>query len=410
MPVKKRIRRQDLTGDNINLSQKSVQPKQGNTFWRQIADTKSFHTPVTDESGDVPVMQNFIKHALELSKEDTDALLHSGPFRHRPAVIGCSDMGCQIASQIAEAGDTDVLTLFVNLTAPWKESLHDTVNDELLFFDIPLQKCLKSYEPSHLDEHAAEHACDRLKQALDAHSTGLCIIIAHMGEESGTGAAPLIARMAREMGIVVLGIALCPPIDRKSAQPFEGEALSDLRAAADSVLVMKMEVPILEPQGQNSWQFDPETEKTIVDTVMRVCDLVNGKSLMGVDPLDVFSILGQPGDAVLWHGIGQGEDRAVDAIEKGRFYTRSKSGVAGARGCLISVHGGADLTLNDAEEATRCLGTMCDPDALVIWGARAFNRLEGRLDVMALFTGIKIEHAPGCGVSCIFIQSDSSKP
>ena len=370
-------------------------------------------------------MENVVRDSLNYLGNPAEFTISEGPRRFRTAVIGCGNTGCQILSRFSEARSPDrwnsvpdVLTVAVNATrtfgttsvdsafgadssaeatrtagptSPHTTPPDDIVADERLFSKYPPQKGLSTYELPYVGEHAAEQASRRLKEILDAHETGLCIIIAYMGEGSGAGAAPILARMAREMGIVVLCIALCPVIAPKAGRPIACEGLAALRETADSVLVVDPQALLPEFDGtvqETVQEYCDEIQNIVVDTVTRICDLANGRSLVGVDYADVFTVFRQPGDCVLWRGKGQGDGRATEAVADCRRHPVSALDPTGAKGCIIPVHGGMDLTLEDAETAANLIGGICDPTATVVWGARADRRLNGQLDIMAIFSGL----------------------
>ena len=355
-------------------------------------------------------MENFVRDSLNFLGNPTGHTISEGPLRHRTAVIGCGNTGCQILSRFSEArapdrwnSVPDVLTVAVNATcttsatstsgstSPHTTFPDDIIADERLFYTYPPRKGFSTFELPYVGEYAAEQASGRLKEALDAHETGLCIIIAYMGEGSGAGSAPILAGMAREMGIVVLCIALCPVMAQKGVHPIACEGLAALRETADSVLLVDPQalLPEFDETVQETVrEYCDEVQQIVVDTVTRICDLVNGRSLMGVDYMDVFTVFRQPGDCVLWRGKGQGDGKAIEAVADCRRHPVPALDPTGAKGCIISVRGGMDLTLEDAETAANLIGAICNPTATVVWGARADRRLDGQLDIMAIFSGL----------------------
>ena len=311
----------------------------------------------------------------------------------RIAVIGCGDTGNIVVTRLYETGIRGVLTVALNTTGTGKRP--DLVQaDELVFIDMPLRKGFIEYEPPYNGVFSAIMAKSRLEKLL--HHTDLCIVIANLGEGSGSGAAPIVAELAKKMGNVVMGIGIYPfhlPVYLRRRITDRG--LAALRAAADSVLVVDLYTLVPEYGALSITDFVQKIHQIIAQTVKLTCDMITEPSLVCVDHQEMYDILQQHGDIVLMRGTGTGDDRVSQVVLECRKHPLPSLDIADAKGCIISFYGGMDFTLEDALEAGELLTKECDPDASVIWGARAGEHLDGQIQVCALFTGLDSRWKPG---------------
>jgi cell division protein FtsZ len=210
-----------------------------------------------------------------------------------------------------------------------------------------------------------------------------------MGGGTGTGAAPVVAQVAKEQGAIVVGMVSYPFQVEKARLIRAEEGLEALASAADSVIVLdnnrlKSFVPNL-PLGQAFSVMD----QLIGETVKGISETITEPSLINIDYADVRAIMSKGGVAVMLVGESKQQNKAESVVRECLSNPMLDIDYRGATGSLIHITGGTDLTLQDAEEVATSLTYELDPHADVIWGARVRNDMEGKIRVLAIMTGVK---------------------
>ncbi|KPP86767.1 MAG: cell division protein FtsZ [Rhodobacteraceae bacterium HLUCCO07] len=236
---------------------------------------------------------------------------------------------------------------------------------------------------------AAEESIEQIVDHLaGAH---MCFITAGMGGGTGTGAAPIIAQAARELGVLTVGVV---------TKPFQFEGGKRMKQAEDGVeALQKMVDTLIIIPNQNLFRL--ATEKTtfaeafsLADDVLYqgvkgVTDLMVCPGLINLDFADVRAVMDEMGKAMMGTGEATGEDRATQAAEKAIANPLlDEISLKGARGVLINITGGHDLTLFELDEAANCIREQVDPDANIIVGSTLDSSMEGAMRVSVVATGI----------------------
>ncbi|MEX0304703.1 MAG: cell division protein FtsZ [Leisingera sp.] len=236
---------------------------------------------------------------------------------------------------------------------------------------------------------AAEESIEQIVDHLaGAH---MCFITAGMGGGTGTGAAPIIAQAARELGVLTVGVV---------TKPFQFEGLKRMRQAESGVesLQKVVDTLIIIP-NQNLFRLANEkttfteafsmADDVLYQGVKGVTDLMVRPGLINLDFADVRAVMDEMGKAMMGTGEGEGEDRAVQAAEKAIANPLlDEISLKGARGVLINITGSHDLTLFELDEAANRIREEVDPDANIIVGSTLDTGMEGRMRVSVVATGI----------------------
>jgi cell division protein FtsZ len=238
---------------------------------------------------------------------------------------------------------------------------------------------------------AAEEALDEIMQAL--HGSNMVFITAGMGGGTGTGAAPVIARAAREAGILTVGVV---------TKPFHFEGSHRMRLAEAGMIELQKYVDtlIIIP---NQNLFRVANEKTtfadafkMADDVLHsgvrgVTDLMVMPGLINLDFADIRAVMGEMGKAMMGTGEAEGDRRAIDAAEAAISNPLLEDvSMKGARGVLINITGGADMTLFEVDEAANRIREEVDPEANIIFGSTFDEKIAGRMRISVVATGIDI--------------------
>jgi len=241
---------------------------------------------------------------------------------------------------------------------------------------------------------AAEETIEEIVDHLaGAH---MCFITAGMGGGTGTGAAPIIAQAARELGVLTVGVV---------TKPFQFEGNNRMKQAEDGIEALQKVVDtlIIIP-NQNLFRLANErttfteafalADDVLYQGVKGVTDLMVRPGLINLDFADVRAVMDEMGKAMMGTGEASGENRAVQAAEKAIANPLlDEISLHGAKGVLINITGGYDLTLFELDEAANIIREKVDPDANIIVGSTLDTTMEGVLRVSVVATGIDVNHA-----------------
>ncbi|NNU80017.1 cell division protein FtsZ [Halovulum dunhuangense] len=252
---------------------------------------------------------------------------------------------------------------------------------------------------------AAEESIEAIVDQLSgAH---MCFITAGMGGGTGTGAAPIIARAAREMGVLTVGVVTKPFQFEGARRMRQAEAgVEELQKVVDTLIVIP---------NQNLFRLANEkttfteafsmADDVLYQGVKGVTDLMVRPGIINLDFADIRSVMDEMGKAMMGTGEAEGEDRAIQAAEKAIANPLlDEISLKGAKGVLINVTGGPDLTLFELDEAANRIRSEVDPDANIIVGSTLDPEMSGKMRVSVVATGIDAEQgtsaapATGAGV------------
>ena len=300
-------------------------------------------------------------------------------------VVGVGGAGLNAVNRMIDAGISQVEFVAVN-----------TDMQQLQISDAPvkihigrdLTQGLGSGAEPDIGRRAAEESYDQIKNAL--RGSDMVFVTAGEGGGTGTGAAPTVAKIARELGALTVGIVTTPfrfEGTRRKASSDTG--VEELRAACDTVIVIPND-RLLEVLDRSTSMLDAFK---IADDVLRqgvqgITDLITMPGLINLDFADVRTVMRDAGSALMGIGYATGEDRAKQAAERALKSPLIDTEIVGARGILLSIAGGEDLTLlevNDAAEAVRAAAT---DDTNIIFGATVDERLAGQVWVTVIATGL----------------------
>ncbi len=238
----------------------------------------------------------------------------------------------------------------------------------------------------------AAAAEENIEQIVDHLSgTHMCFITAGMGGGTGTGAAPIIAQAARELGVLTVGVV---------TKPFQFEGAKRMRQAEEGVeALQKMVDTLIIIPNQNLFRLANEkttfteafsmADDVLYQGVKGVTDLMVRPGLINLDFADVRAVMDEMGKAMMGTGEDNGEDRAVQSAEKAIANPLlDEISLRGAKGVLINITGGHDLTLFELDEAANRVREEVDPDANIIVGSTLDENMEGTMRVSVVATGI----------------------
>jgi cell division protein FtsZ len=300
-------------------------------------------------------------------------------------VVGVGGAGLNAIDRMIDAGITGVEFAAVNTDIQQLQ-----MNDAPLKIHIgrELTEGLGSGADPDIGRAAAEEAYDQIKRAL--RGSDMVFVAAGEGGGTGSGAAPVVAGIARELGALAVGIVTTPfrfeGTRRRSAAEAGVEAL---RAACDTVIVIPND-RLLEVLEKNTAMLDAFR---IADDVLRqgvqgITDLITQPGLINLDFADVRTVMQDGGNALMGIGFATGENRAREAAERALRSPLIDTELGGARGILLSIAGGEDLSLFEVNEAAEVVRQGAVDDTNLIFGATIDERLNGQVWVTVVATGL----------------------
>jgi cell division protein FtsZ len=238
-----------------------------------------------------------------------------------------------------------------------------------------------------LGRSAAEEAYDQVKNAL--RGSDMVFVTAGEGGGTGSGAAPVVARIARELGALTVGIVTTPfRFEGTRRRGTAEQGVEELRRNCDTVIVIPNE-RLLEVLDKSTSMLDAFR---IADDVLRqgvqgICDLITLPGLINLDFADVRTIMKEAGTALMGIGFSTSENRAREAAERALRSPLIDQQILGAKGILLSIAGGDDLSLYEVNEAAEVVRGAATDDTNIIFGATVDDRLTGQVWVTVVATG-----------------------
>ncbi|HEY4280871.1 MAG TPA: cell division protein FtsZ [Conexibacter sp.] len=299
-------------------------------------------------------------------------------------VVGVGGGGVNAVNRMVEAEVHGVEFLAVNTDL---QSLQQSAAHLTLHIGAQVTRGLGSGSDPSLGSRAAMEEYDKIKSLLKG--SDMIFITAGEGGGTGTGAAPIVARIAREVGALTVGIVTKPfgfEGSRRKAQADEG--IEALAAEVDTLIVVPNN-RLLSVLDRNTSMVDAFR---VADDVLRqgvqgISDLVTLPGLINLDFADVRTIMAEAGSALLGIGMGSGDRRAIDAAEQAVASPLLETSMEGARSILLSITGGHDLSLWEVNEAAKAVSEAAHPDANIIFGAMVDEKLDDQVWVTVVATG-----------------------
>jgi cell division protein FtsZ len=300
-------------------------------------------------------------------------------------VVGVGGAGLNAVNRMIDADISQVEFVAVNTDIQQLQMSDAPVK---IHIGRELTEGLGSGADPDLGRRAAEEAYDQVKRAL--RGSDMVFVTAGEGGGTGSGAAPVVARIARELGALTVGIVTTPfKFEGTRRHRQAGEGVDALRSNCDTVIVVPNE-RLLEVLDRDTSMLDAFR---IADDVLRqgvqgICDLITLPGLINLDFADVRTIMKDAGTALMGIGFSASSDnRAREAAERALRSPLIDTEIAGAKGIMLSIAGGDDLSLHEVNEAAEVVRQAATGDTNIIFGASVDDRLTGQVWVTVVATG-----------------------
>jgi cell division protein FtsZ len=333
-------------------------------------------------------MQDIVDSALENAekeKREVDPSPQVDDFGDpRIVIIGAGGAGNNTINRLYNIGVDGADTIAINTD---KQHLQMIEADTKILVGKSLTNGLGAGGDPSMGERATEMAQSTIKDVIG--DADLVFVTAGMGGGTGTGAAPVCAKIAKEEGAIVVGMVSTPFNVERARTVKAEEGLEKLRNEADSIIVLDNNrlldyVPNL-PIGKAFSVMD----QIIAETVKGISETITQPSLINLDYADMTSIMNQGGVAVMLVGETQDKNKSEEVVKDAMNHPLLDVDYRGASGGLVHITGGPDLTLKEAEGIAQNITERLEASANVIWGARIQEEYKGKVRVMAIMTGVQ---------------------
>jgi len=308
-------------------------------------------------------------------------------LRPRITVIGVGGAGGNAIANMIAAGIEGVDFVVANTDA---QALNNAVAEHRIQLGTDITQGLGAGARPEVGRAAAEESLPQIERALEG--VHMCFIAAGMGGGTGTGAAPVVAKAARDKGVLTVGVVTKPFLFEGTRRMRAAEAgIEELQKHVDTLIVIPNQNLFLVAKAETTFKEAFQmADEVLQQGVRSITDLMVMPGLINLDFADVRSVMAEMGKAMMGTGEGTGENRALEAAEKA-IANPLLDGVSmqGAKGVIISIIGGEDMKLLEVDEAANHIRELVDPNANIIWGS-AFNpELDGKIRVSVVATGIE---------------------
>ncbi len=326
-------------------------------------------------------------HSPELSKtRDVDAELEEMIQAKKATikVFGIGGAGGNTLMRMSEVGIKGAELIAVNTDA---QDLLCVIADKKILIGKELTSGLGAGNNPQIGREAAKESEADIKKALQ--SADMAFVTCGMGGGTGTGAAPVVAGVAKKMGILTVGVVTMPfTIEGKVRQENALEGLERLQDNVDTLIVIPNDKLLEIANDLPLHTAFKVADEILTNAVKGIAELVTKTGLINLDFADIKAVMRQGGVAMIGVGESDTEQRAVEAVEKAITNPLLDVDISGAKGALINVIGGPSMSLDEAKKVVETISDKLDEDANVIWGAQLANDMKESIRVMLVVTGV----------------------
>ncbi len=344
-------------------------------------------------------MDSLIKNAVssidkkptQISKEDEELLKILQEHKARIKVIGIGGGGCNTLNRISEIGIEGAYIIAINTDA---QDLIETRADKKILIGKELTRGLGAGAVPRIGEEAAKESEKEIKEALK--DSDMIFITCGMGGGTGTGAAPVVAELAKKSGALVVGVVTIP-FAMEGNRRYENAmiGLDKMEKHVDTLIVIPNDKLLeIAPNLPLHTAFKLADE-VLTNAVKGITELVTKNGLINLDFADIKTVMTDGGLAMIGLGESDSENRAEESVERALNNPLLDVDISQATGALVNVTGGPDMTLEDAKKIVSKVAEHLDEDAKLIWGAQILEDLNKVVRTMVVITGVKSSQIKG---------------
>ena len=301
-------------------------------------------------------------------------------------VIGVGGGGNNAVGRMVEAQVQGVEFVAINTEA---QILANAATENRIQIGEKLTRGLGAGAKPEIGEQAAEESKDDIMKALAG--ADMVFVTAGMGGGTGTGAAPVVAKCAKEMGALTVGVVTKPFAFEGKVRARNAESgIAKLKENVDTLLIVPND-KLLQTMDKGTSLKDAfrAADDILRQGIQGISDLITVPGVINLDFADVRTIMSDQGEALMGIGIANGENRAVDAAKMAISSPLLERSIDGAKGIIISIAGGEDLGLFEINEASQIITEAADPDANIIWGTSVDPMYQDSVKITVIATGFE---------------------
>lgn len=324
------------------------------------------------------------------ASSDDDDIAKFQVAQARIIVMGCGGGGCNTVNRLTEMGILGASTIAVNTDA---RHLAMVKAHKKILIGKELTRGLGAGGYPDVGKKAAEESKQDLKRVMK--DCDLLFLTSGLGGGTGTGAAPVVAYLAKESGAIVIA-AVTLPFKIEGARIVKAEeGLAKLREVCDTVIVIENQ-KLIDLAGNKPLKEAFGMADSLIATMIKgITETISMPSLVNLDYADVRTIMKAGGVATIGVGESDSQYRAKEAVQRALANPLLDVDYSGATGALIQVIGGEDMRLEEINLVGEMVSEHMDPEALVMWGARILPEFSGKMQVIAIVTGVKSPYILG---------------
>jgi len=309
----------------------------------------------------------------------------------RIMVVGTGGAGCNTINRLARAGVKGAELFAINT-----DKLHLTTISEAakkILIGASITKGLGAGGYPELGAKCAEASRQPLEKMFNG--ADLVFLTAGMGGGTGTGSAPILAQIAKKAGAIVISIVTYPFALERARLDKADEGLENLKQESDTLIVIDNNRLVQIVPNLPIDQAFAVADEIIARAVRGITETITTPSLINLDYADVRAVMSNGGVSMIAVGEAKGTDKEKAVVENTLNHALLDVDFTGAKGVLLHITGGPDMTLGECNSIGEALTDKCDPNATVIWGARVDPAFEGKVEAIAIFTGITSPYVLG---------------
>lgn len=358
--------------ESLPQEQSVAQSAPTTTAQAQYTDSSIILSSSSSTSG----MQNIVDDELE------ELLAHQ---QANIKIVGCGGGGCNTINRISEVGIVGAQTIAVNTDA---QDLLYTGADKKILIGRDLTKGLGAGGKPQVGAQSAKESEKQVRESLQ--DSKMVFITCGMGGGTGTGSAPVVADIAKKSGALTIAIVTTPfKMEGGRRQENAELGLETLAKSADTLIVIPNDKLLSIANQLPIKTAFKVADEILTNAVKGIAELVTKPGLVNLDFADITTVMGDGGIALIGVGESDTDNRAQEAVDRAIANPLLDVDISGAKGALINVSGGLDLTLEEAKTIVQTITQSLDPLAKIIWGAQINEDLDGTVQVMLVVTGVK---------------------
>jgi cell division protein FtsZ len=332
-------------------------------------------------------MESILKDAVRHAAKTEEGLFETP----RIVVVGVGGAGCNTVNRLARVGIRGAELIAINTDRQHLSSISESAKKVLIGQNVTRGLGAGGYP--EVGAKCAEVSRDALERILT--DSDLVFLSAGMGGGTGTGASPVVADVSKQQGAIVISMVSYPfALERARLQKADA-GLESLKRVSDTVIIIdNNRLAELVPNLPIDQAFNVADE-VVARAVRGITETITVPSMINLDYADVRAVMQGGGVSMIAVGEAKGTNRVHEVVENTLHHALLDVDYTGAAGVLLHLTGGPDMTLGEANQIGEMLTERVDPHATVIWGARIDPGFEGKIEAIAIFTGIKSPYVLG---------------